>query len=636
MGLFGTLLFHLNLSYSAIEKRDRPEVVRRCYSPLLTLAEELEWCPIAIEASAHTLERIAEIDPAWIARLRAAIDGGRVEFIGAGDTQLIGPLVPASVNRWNQALGQESYQRILGRRPRTALVNEMAWSQGIIDHYLDADYDLLLMEWNNPRRRHPEWKNDWRYRLSWSETPAGRRIAVGWIDAVAFQKFQRAVVEDMEIDEYVAWVTEHAGPRPRHLFLYASDAEVFDFRPGRFEVEAPLGEAGEWRRVHRIVEALHDAGIEFTTPGRLTDPDLRPARTLCLRSASDPIPVKKQPKYNVIRWGLSGWDDVGLNTRCHARAAELEREGGDAAAWRALCRDWASDRRTHLTEARWDEVRAKCEPLVAAPPPEVGDALRTARTERRGKLLEVETDDVRVVLNLRRGLALDSLAFPSMSEEGVIGTLPHGHFDDIDWAADFYSGHTVLEMPATRRVTDLERVEPTIERLADRIVVAARVPTPLGPLPKRVTVRAREIELFYGLSQLGERPLGSVRTAFLTLLPGVVDDHFAITAANGGARETFIVREECDHGASVSPLVSASAAFGATDGRLRIEDGGVGFDVIWDPGEAAALPLLTFRRIGGQHFVRIAFSLSEVDETHRPSAPLYDFRLTIRATRNHR
>ena len=44
----------------------------------------------------------------------------------------------------------------------------------------------------------------------------------------------------IERDEYVDWVLSHAGPEPRHLFVYASDAEVFDYRPGRFKTEPPL------------------------------------------------------------------------------------------------------------------------------------------------------------------------------------------------------------------------------------------------------------------------------------------------------------------------------------------------------------------------------------------------------------
>ena len=117
MTLNGTLLFHLNLNYSAIEVGDRGEVIRRCYWPLLRLCRNLPWLVIAVEASAYTLEEIERLDQDWIVELRALIHAGRVEFIGCGDTQLIGPLVPAAVNRWNQRLGQETYERLLGIRP---------------------------------------------------------------------------------------------------------------------------------------------------------------------------------------------------------------------------------------------------------------------------------------------------------------------------------------------------------------------------------------------------------------------------------------------------------------------------------------------------------------------------------------
>ena len=58
--LKGTLLFHLNLSYSAIEVEQRGEVVRRAYGPMLALAEEHPWLRLGVEATGHTLARIAE------------------------------------------------------------------------------------------------------------------------------------------------------------------------------------------------------------------------------------------------------------------------------------------------------------------------------------------------------------------------------------------------------------------------------------------------------------------------------------------------------------------------------------------------------------------------------------------------
>ena len=133
-----TLLVHLNLNRGPLEVAERRGIVAQRYGPLLELVEREGWLRLALAASGHTLERIERLDRAWIARLRELVAARRIAFVGSGDTQLVGPLVPAAVNRWNQALGRETYQRLLGCAPRVALVDHMAWSQGRVDANHDA------------------------------------------------------------------------------------------------------------------------------------------------------------------------------------------------------------------------------------------------------------------------------------------------------------------------------------------------------------------------------------------------------------------------------------------------------------------------------------------------------------------
>jgi hypothetical protein len=516
----------------------------------------------------------------------------------------------------------------------------MAWSQGLVDAYLDAGYEALIAEWNNPRHAHPEWDDEWRYRPAWTSSPTGRRIRLLWADAVLFQCFQRAVSGEFEPEEYFARLRAHAGPGPRHVFVYANDAEIFDHRPGRYASEPPLPERSEWERMGALVDELRGQGLEFTTPGRLlADRRFEPAASVALSSAANPIPVKKQGKYNVTRWALSGWDNVGVNTRCFAMAKELERRGGTPRDWQLLCRAWGSDLRTHLTEKRWRRFARALPHRRAAPSADtvfVEAPLRSRVVERAGKRLALGTDGVRAVLNLRRGLALDALRLRQSGEAPLVGTLPLGHFDDIEWSADFYSGHAVLELPGERRVTDLEAVEPEIELRPQYVRVAALVPTLHGPLPKEVRAYAHRLELRYGFSAWGERPRATLRAGALTLLDGGLGSDLWVSCANGGALERMPLGDACDHGRGVSSLVSATTAFGATDGWIAIDDGRRGFQVSWPQEEAAALPLLTARRAGAKRFVRLAFSLSELDETHRSGAALLDFRLSIRPYRSQR
>src|SRR5437868_1639322 len=226
-------IFHLNLAYSSIEEAQRPDVVRRCYWPLLRLAERT-GAPIGIEATAFTLETAAAIDPRWLEALKVLVAGGQCEFVGSGYAQIIGPLVPAQVNAANLRLGNQAYERLLGFRPRLAFVNEQAYAAGLIQHYLDAGYQALVMEWDNPSRAHPEWDQQWRYFPQIATGHGGETIPLIWNKAIAFQQFQRYAHDESTLEEYLGYLAGHASAGPRALAMYGNDVEVFDFRPGRY------------------------------------------------------------------------------------------------------------------------------------------------------------------------------------------------------------------------------------------------------------------------------------------------------------------------------------------------------------------------------------------------------------------
>jgi len=103
--------FHLNLMYSSIEEQARSAVIKRCYDPLLDLAES--GIPISIEATGLTLEIIRDLNPEWLNRLRGLIATGKIEFVGSGYSQIIAPLVPAAINSINLDLGQKCYSDLL-------------------------------------------------------------------------------------------------------------------------------------------------------------------------------------------------------------------------------------------------------------------------------------------------------------------------------------------------------------------------------------------------------------------------------------------------------------------------------------------------------------------------------------------
>ncbi len=619
-------IFHLNLAFSSIEVEQRATVVECCYWPLLRLVRK-HRVPVGIEASGFTLEEVAQIDPEWIAELRLLVDDGLVEFVGAGYSQLIGPLVPAEVNDANLRVGHEVYERMLGKRPTIALVNEQAYSAGLIESYLAAGYDALFMEWDNPAMAHPEWDATWRYHPQVACGQHGERIAVLWNHSTSFQKFQRYVHGDMDLGEYMTYISSHIDEGERLFPVYGNDIEIFDFRPGRFEAEAVI-EHNEWDRIDELLERIA-AHSEFAWRSARAALDMtRPpngGRELSLESPALPVPVKKQGKYNITRWAVTGRDDLGINTRCHRLADRLTAGQADDLAWKELCYLWSSDFRTHITQSRWD---AYLERLVAFEKlwPAMGTTIggQSAVTagdsvEHDGRFLRITTAQVAVALNARRGLAIERLAFDG--DIPLVGTLPHGHYDDISMTADYYSGHVVLERVGQHKIADLSAVEPIVTETSTDVVVEATVQTPLGPILKRIRVAKDSAALSMEYSfDWSEVPAGSLRLGHITLLPGAFSPESLRYSTHNGGREleSFALGEsETEHGRAVSLQVTAATGLGMTRGIVEIGDDTRGVRLEVDTDSAALIGLMTFRRVADSYFCRLALSALELDESRK-------------------
>lgn len=634
-------IFHLNLAYSSIEEEQRPEVVNRCYWPLLRLASEYNL-PFGIEASAYTLEAIASFDPVWLAELRRLTTEGPCEFIGSGYAQIIGPLVPAEVNAANLRIGHQVYEQLLGLRPQIALVNEQAYSAGLIEHYLNAGYRAIIMEWDNPFRCHREWDPKWRYLPQIACGQHAEEIALIWSKSIAFQKFQRYVHGEMELDDYFGYLYQHLANEPRAFSLYSNDIEVFDFRPGRYHTEAVLQEESEWLRIERLYKRLRaDDRLQLIPPRQVLELiDLPGAgNRLSLESPDQPVPVKKQGKYNVTRWAVTGRNDLGINTACW-RIYEAMRNNPKTIDddWRELCYLLSSDFRTHITELRWQKycerlrnLQERVDALSLLQPNETQMVSRSMSVgempniKQDGRYLIIETKSVRVRLNTRRGMAIDGLWLGNLDGPPLCATLPHGYYDDISLGADWYTGHVILETFGQPKVTDLNPVVPEIARIEESgdIVINGVVPTPLGPVSKRILVSASEpvLELSYEFNW-EETPMGTFRLGNVTLNPYALDrSTLYYRTCNGGKSEMFSLNgTSVGHGSAVSFLVSANCGLGITDGWIELGDKNHCLRIDVDKSESAMIGLISYREVGDDYFCRLAFSAGEMDETRRIAA----------------
>jgi Glycosyl hydrolase family 57 len=634
-------VFHLNLAFSSIEEEQRGEVIARCYWPLLDLAQA--HGPIGLEITGYTLEEIARRDPEWIGRARALIANGRIEPIGSGYAQIIGPLVPARVTQANLRIGNELYRALLGAAPSLALINEQAYSAGLVGLYLDAGYRAILMDWDNPGAGHPEWPDETRYLPQCAAGADGRSIGLLWTNTVAFQKLQRFAHGDISLEQYLSHLRGKRGEAARVLCAYASDAEIFDFRPGRFQSEEAMGGESEWKRLAEAFAAI-EAEFGLIAPGAALAFESKQAhRELRLESAAVPVPVKKQRKYNLSRWAVTGRDDIAINAACQRICEGLVASGADDAAWKELCYLWSSDFRTHITEKRWTafcarlheaEQNLSSRPSDASASREPGPKKTPSGWVPDGhyaapgmtigeRYLDIETPALAAHVDRRRGLAIESLQFVGDSAP-VVGGLPHGHFDDIALQADWYTGDCVFEAPGEHKVTDLEWCAPRITKDANGdTIVSTRIDTPKGPIEKMIRFSARaprvDFDIAFHWSDWGK---GSLRLGHITLLPDAFDwASLSLTTHNGGKEaETFCLNgQTVDHGAPVSFLVSCSHGVGMTEGWAELGDAKTRIRIALDRATAPLLGLLTHRQIGGSLFCQFALSALELDETRKPA-----------------
>ena len=628
--------FHLNLAYSAIEEEARPLVIDKCYWPLLRLAKKGNY-PFGIELSGYTLESINRVDPSWVKELSLLVTEGACELIGSGYSQIIGPLVPPEVTLKNLRIGDQIYKETLGVKPTVALLNEQAFSSGLVSLYAEAGYKAVIMEWNNAAKENINWDEEWRYLPQRAQGNDDVSIDLIWNKSISFQKFQRYVHGEIELEEMLEYLNSHKTALLRAFPLYGNDIEIFDFRPGRYMTETDIHVDGEWERINKLFSKLHlNSDFKFIKPSAVLNLKKvsKADNLLKLSSAAQPIPVKKQDKYNIIRWAVSGRNDFDINTRCWKLLENINKSSSKTDNdWKELLYLWSSDFRTHITQLRWTEYLErlnKFEKVWLSPtkgmitsPKKSKVNTEALKIERIGKLLKVSGKRLQIEFNCMRGLALESFTDLDHCETPLIGTLQHGYFDDITWSADFYSGHLVFESPGKHKITDLISVTPDLSESEKKIFISGMIECSLGQITKTWVIDdlRGSLKLIYDFNW-PEPALGSLRLGFLTLFPNSFDSRSLYFGAhNGGMKiEHFDLSSNVDHGKPVSFLVSANQAVGATDGLVEIGDKHKGVRVSFNPSDNALIGLVTHQNIRDSHLTRISLSARELDDTSKPNS----------------
>ena len=610
--------------FSALKIEDRETVLDKCMEPLLKLGED--GFPFAIQMSGLSLKYLSDLRPKQLDRLRALIEKPNCEFIGNGYSQIIQPLVPWEVNLKNQELGMDFYEDMLGFRPKIATINEMAFSASSTRSLTEVGYSGLVMEWNNPYKAHPEWDSSMKFFSQKIKLSQGDIADLIWGDTVITQTFQRYVHGEIELNDYMMKLSEYKNQRGA-LCLYSSDAEVFDFRPRRYGNEV-LGQ-GEWIRIRKLLESVQSETAGLILPSDvIRDFQNDPQNLLKLESYWQPIAVKKQDKYNINRWALTGRDDFSFNTRCHSLANSFNEGEASSEDWRKLCFLWSSDLRTHIEENRWVNAQNTLKELELkwlkkkAPTRDLNLTQQKYSNLNQDRFIELKTPQQSLIFDLKKGLSLREW---SVNGNSLLGTVPHGTFEDISLAADYYSCHSVIEPQGEHKITDLTTIEPWIDDENDDFIFVGMQLKKSDYLFKKKYTINRIINEFSveQTIEISARRKSLIRSSHFTILPGFWDQSsFYYKAALGGNElEHFSFGNKIiDHTQNLNQLISTRYGLGVTDGVFRIGDSKNSITFEHKPSQAALIPHLQYLpQTNGLFLLRLIYSAQELDETFRVS-----------------
>ena len=139
---------------------------------------------------------------------------------------------------------------------------------------------------------------------------------------------------------------------------------------------------------------------------------------------------------------------------------------------------FSSDFRTHITEKRWVKYLAFLNELTnkyaldknrvmtlkwnnqsfaiessrSAPVQWINYQQTNYINDINHRLIEIRTPTMSVILNKRKGLAIESC---SVNNKPLFGTISHGYYEDMDLAFDWFSGNAVIKRPGKPQITDL-------------------------------------------------------------------------------------------------------------------------------------------------------------------------------------
>ncbi len=619
-------LYHINTSFSSIEKKNLNNVINLCYWPLLKLAEKNSF-KICIEASALSLIEIKKIDHLWIKKLKQLIVNKKVEFIGSGYNQTIFPLIPFKVNNINLKIGNKYYKSILGIKPNVALINEQVFSTSLIPIYKKNGYETIIIDWNNCKLSNKNLKKQLEFNSQKIKDVNNNFLNIIWSNSLNFQKFQQCIHGEITIKSLLKFL-KYKSKSNKNICLYSNDVETFNYRPGRFKTEKRI-DYNEWGRISDIYNEIAREN-KFIFPSDIIKQNKK-KELVTIFNPKSPIITKKQAKYNISRWSLSGRDNLYINTLCYKIYKQLSKNS-QKKNWEKLCYFWSSDFRTHITKRRWNyfikEINFFLNRLKSKKSVNIKkNKFNILKKDNKYKVIHLK-DNIKIIdrnheinLSILKGLTVNSFINYKISSKSLIGKIEKGFFNHINYDVDFFSGFSHLEeKKSNRKITEISQRASNYKILKEDLIsieknfkfnnFSLRKALIFDLNKKRFAIRNK----FFNI------PPGFLRMNYLTLNPLNFNfkDLYFETHNGGKDLETFrLDNNDFDHGENVSSSCSATNGLGMTEGFLCIGDKKKRIEIENDNDTSALIPMIKNKKISGKNLFRFFQSGMEYDDTSK-------------------
>ena len=607
-------IYHANLAFSSIPEEKLEEVIDKCYFPLLDFVEKTNT-KIGLEISGYSLEIIQKIRPIWIEGFKQLHEKGLVELIGSGYMQIIAPLIPYAVNLRNQKIGLETYINILGIIPKIVFVNEQTFSKSLVDLYYEVGYKALIMEWNNAYSLNNKIKK----RFTYSPIIVKgikKNLPLLWSDSILFQKFQRTVHGERDINFYIDFVKKYT-KKYKAIPIYSSDLEIFNFRPGRFETEQ-LIKNDEWEIIAEVVEKLKEF-LNFELPSNVLELSLDKNKKVSLTTSPNPIIVKKQEKYSLSRWAACGRGANYINTLCF-KYFKIIQNIEDVSQWKLLLKYWGSDYRTHITQDKWNKAINDLENLII-PRDNDSQILKESNQNfsEKDNLVIFEKDNFKIIFDKRKGLTLDAIFIDN--NKFPLCTVKHGELDLIKHSADFFTGTTVIESSETKKISDLSEVEYInyykIDENTYKIESVMKMSKGIKEL-KSWIIDYKNNSITFDL--ILDCPIfirGSIRIGIITIDKTFAAKNGRIKVKNGGKyyEKIDLKNNEINQHITKSLTQSSISGLGCTNGIIKFKNDEFSFKIEIDREISYPFIMLQNNKDKFGYLTRIYFSDQEIDDT---------------------